>query len=716
MTEHVNGQWQTEFEQSARLQALHEIIATCPHIDAQSAKLLASLLCLHQWSGSERQLQTALSVIEAAAPLVKLCAVLQQLGFRLLKRPPQRYAGRIGQLLVLPAGLAVDLGRQQQQILLHDGLSLHAVSPAAIEQVIELEPDPLLSQPQHGGAAWLGDWLQRAAPELRGVGVLSALINLIALVVSLFTMLVYNSVIPTGAYDTMLAMSVGALMLVLGAWVLRLVRNQVLSALSARTGQRIAQLALQRTLDLALAASMRSGVDNNLSRMRSLESVRQWFSSQGPLNIDFPFVLLFLLVIALIGGLVVLVPLLSLLLFALLAWPLNRWLGWHAQQTGTANRQLGALQLALVQRLRSVRHTAAPLLWQQFLPQKLLQSAKASRDHALVQGAVLAAGQMLSSLTVLATMAVGIWLVLAQQMSTGGLIATMMLIWRITTPAQQMLQTQVRLRSLHAANQQLVQLLATPSEPEMPLGRRLEKGSALGIELDRLYLRFAQDREPALQGLSWVLPAGASLALVGPNGAGKTVLVEALLGLHPPQNGRVLVNGTDLRQIELASYRAAVGYLPQRMPGVPLTLRESLTLRHQQATDTQLLAALTDVAGPDWYRYFNAGDAQSGLAQQIMASRQDLAALRGRYIARLASALLGQPPLLILDDPLPDRDPELDPYLQALLRRLQGKTTLILITHRPELIQLMSHIAVLHAGSLAHFGPVVVADSVEARS
>jgi len=470
-----------------------------------------------------------------------------------------------------------------------------------------------------------------------------------------------------------------------------------------------------KTLGLPIEISTRLGIENNLIRLRTLESTRQWFGGGGgAVNADYPFVIVFLFVIALLGGWIVFVPIVGLLLFALVSWPLSSLLNARANAVSRIARIFGEMTGVLTGRLRALRGVPGTALWNRHLGELVAQTAALNRDYALANALTQTVGQALAMLIVLATMGVGIALVLAQDMSTGGLIATMMLIWRITTPAQQFFASQVRVKLLVDSGRQLDRLMATPGEASNPQLTSAMAGLEAAVEADRLYYRHSADREPALAGVSFKVEPGQILAVVGPNGAGKTTLLEVLSGVRPAQNGRVRIDGHDVRQFDPVDYRAWHGYLPQLIPGLPISLRDGLRLRRPASTDTELESALARVAGDAWWRFFGATSATEALDIRIAPSREDREATRARYIARLASAVLGDPPLLLLDDPLGDRDPALDPFLLRLLDGLRGKSTVILATHRPDLIQRADLVAVLSDGALAHFGPVAAPES-EAR-
>ena len=707
--------------ESARLEAINRALGEHRLARSPLARCIAPLMIALDWFGAPRGLLDSLP--DAAQPigLDDLGAMLAAQGFRTRRyRWPEWQRQRTG-LDVLPIGsLLVDhprhptaarvyLGRLDGADWWHDGARVASgAAPEARETVLHIEraaDHQPIDAPQ---PKWLGRLLLRARGELSGLLLISLATNLLALVISLFTMLVYNTIIPSGQTTGLWAMTGGVLVAIIAAGALRMARLRLTAQLTAWGGSRIADATVRKTLGLPFEVSGRLGVENNLTRLRTIEGVRQWFGGAGgAVNLDYPFVLIFLFVIALLGGWLFLVPLVGLLLFALVAWPLAGYVEARANRVGNVSRKLNEMTSVIIQRLRALRGLRGSTLWRKHLVELVAQSVEANRDHALAIALAQTIGYALGMLTVLATMGVGIALVLGGVMTTGGLIATMMLIWRVTTPAQQLFASQVRLRQLGNASRQLDRLLMSVGEASNPQITSPVAQLQPALEVDRVFYRYSADREPALGGVSFQVEPGHVVAIVGPNGAGKSTLLEILVGLRQPQNGRVFVGGRDIRGLDPVDYRAWVGYVPQLIRGLPMTISEAFRLRAPTASDDEMKAALERVAGPRWWAMIGADSPDIALQHHaIFTGLETREAVRGRFIDRLAAATLNDPPLVLLDDPLGDRDPALDGKLIELIQSLRGRSTVLIATHRADLIQIADDILVLDAGQVVHFGPV----------
>lgn len=694
--------------EAARLAGLRGVLGE-QRLAHPLARCISPLLVALDWFGAPQSILQSLPADGQPLTVPDLQELLRELGYQTRLSPWQPgQTPRQASVLLRPGAVFVYLGCYEGKDCWHDGEQVaFAVQLQAGDMLLSVRKAVEYKPTDAAHPGWLNKLVVTARREISGVLLISLVANLLTLAVSLFTMFVYNTIIPSGAMLTLLAVTLGALIAVLGGWGLRMARARILARMTAWAGAKIGNLAYRKTLGLPLELSSRVGVDSNMSRLRSIESVRQWFGGAGgAVSADYPFAFIFLVVIALLGGWIVLVPLSSLLLFALLAKPMALYVEGRANRVGVVSRQLNDISLTLTLHLRSLNGVAGSVLWYRRIAEMVADGAEANRDYAMATGLAQTLAQALSSLTVLATMGVGVGLVLQQSMSTGGLIASMMLIWRITTPAQQMFSNQVRLRQLTDATRQLDRLLQTVGEMANPQSVAPISDLQHDIVIDRLYYRYNAEREAALNGVSFAIPAGQIVAVVGPNGAGKSTLLEIIAGIRLPHSGRVLVGGRDIRQFDLGDYRAWTGYVPQQVHGLPITVREALTLRFPVATDAMLYQALSRVAGPDWWRLLGGESVQQALSLVIDAWGENPDDVRNRMIVRLASATLEVPAIIVLDDPIGDRDPQLDGYLRSMLESLRGRSTIIMATHRPDLIRLADQVAILNEGALLHFGPV----------
>lgn len=675
------------------------------------AAALPTMLVALGWRGTGRSLAALLPPPEESFSEAHLQRLLSDLGFR-VRRVSAKGEGadtralRAGSLALHADRVGVYLGQPDgTDRWLTPGAG--AFSPTAGDTILAIDPDPDFHPADEARPNWFRGLFERMRDDLFAILVMSAFINLLALSVSVFTLIIYGIVIPSNAPQTVWGIALLAVVVVASGWVLRIGRQLVMSRLSRWAGARIGEASMRKMLSFPFDISAKPGVQNNVIRMRGFENARQFLGGVGSTYlIDYPFLAIFILAIALLGGWLVLVPVVALLCFAALAFPTADYLSSKASAAGVAAGRVEESASAVFLGIGAFHRVGAGSRWMGRFVDHAREAAARNRDYAIATARAQAISQVLGQLTVLATMCVGVMLVFDGLMGAGGLVAAMMLIWRIVVPAQQGFGSLVRLRQVRSSVNQLNQLMATPSEQA-----GVEISSPVGIvhaaiAVDRLYYRPAAELEAALNGVSFSIPAGKRVAVVGPNGSGKTSLLECLSGLRRPQSGRVLVAGRDIRQFDAKEYRAWIGYVPQSVPGLPITVREFLRLRHPALKDEDALRAFERLLGPDWAAFPALRCTSGGLLdRELNPFSEDPAELKLRRIVAFIAATLGDPPILLLDDTGLGGDSAWDEKVKKHLDSLRGRTTVIWVPYSIAQIQSSDLLVILERGNVRKVGP-----------
>lgn len=708
----ASPQQATGWSETVWLNRLEAVIGPERRANSPLAATLPAVLVALGWPGTGRSLAALLPPPDVPITMAHVERILADIGFRTHRIMATGSASdtlrlRAGSLAQHAGDIAIYLGQPdgKDHWLLGGTQMSFDLTPG--DTIVAVDPDPDFHSVDEARPNWFRGLFERIRDELFKLFALSTFINLLALAVSLYTMVVYSVVLPSGAVDSIWGIALFAAMATCGAWALKVGRQIVISRLGSWTGTRIGEATIRKMLSFPLDISGRLGIQNNVIRMRSFENARQFLSGMGGANlIDYPFIVIFLLVIALLGGWLVFVPILSLLLYAALAFPTADYVSSKAGAAGAASARLEEHSGAAFLGIDAFYHAGAGSQWLSRFAEYAREAAARNCDYAIATARAQAIGQALSMFTVLATMCIGILLVLNGTMNAGGLVAAMMLIWRITTPAQQAFASLVRLRQIRSSVRQVDQLMLTPAERA-----GVEIASPFGLvnatlTVERLYYRPDADQEAALNGVSFSVPGGARVAIVGPNAGGKTALLECLAGLRRPQSGRVLVNGRDIRQFDVAEYRAWIGYVPQVVPALPITVRDYLRLRVPTLQDGDALLAFDQVFGSDWRglpAFACTGD--SVLDRQLNPFNETRAELKFRYLVAFVAATLGTPAVLLLDGLGLGGDPVWDKRIERYLDSIRGRTTVIWAPYSPAQIQNSDQMVLLERGSVLHVGP-----------
>lgn len=686
------------------------------------AAALPAMLVALGWLGTARSLAALLPPADTPMTLDHLELILPILGYRTRRMvatgaPSDTNRLPTGSLVRTRSGdFGIYLGRPEDKDLWLVNGSHVNLAPSNGDAILAVEPDINFQAVNEARPNWFRGLFEQMRSQIVQLFAVSFIINIAALSVSLYTMVVYSVVIPSGALATIWSLALLAVVVTAGGWALSIGRQFLSSSMAAWAGTRIGAATMGKMLALPMETTTRPGAQNNLVRLRGFENARTFLSGAGGLNlIDYPFIIIFLVVIALMGGWLVFVPIVALLAYAGLALPTSDYVASKSAAAGVASGRLEENAISAFYGMNAFHHAGAHSRWLSNFAKLARESAARNRDYAIAVARAQAIGQMLSMLTVLATLCVGIILVLGGMMHAGGLVAAMMLIWRITTPAQQAFSSMVRLRQVRSSIRQLDQLMATPAEST---GSEFSSPAGLAnvtLAADRIYYRPDADYDAALNGVSFSARAGERVAIVGPSGSGKSVLLECLAGLRRPQSGRVLIGGRDIRQFDATEYRAWIGYVPQFVPALPITVRDYLRLRVPTLDDADAFAALERVIGPDWRQLSAFGrSADKVLDRELNPFSEDIAELQFRHLIAFVAATLNQPAVLLLDGDGIAGTPEWEPRILRYLDSIRGTTTVVWAPHSAEHIQACQQVVVLDRGNVLRAGPTAQPPAVTA--
>jgi ATP-binding cassette, subfamily C, bacterial LapB len=401
------------------LERLQAAVGADRCIASPVAAALPAMLVALGWVGTARGLAALLPPADVPVTLNHLELLLPVIGYhthRATAVGSQSDTDRLraGSLAQTRAGeIGVYLGRPADNDLWRVDGSNRSLALSAGDTILAIEPDIDFQSVEQARANWFRGLFEQMRDELFKLFSMSFVINMLALAVSLYTMVVYSVIIPAGATATIWGLALVAVVATIGGWSLRIGRQFVSSRLGAWAGTRIATATMRKMLALPIEMSMRFGAQNNMVRMRSFENARIFLSGAGGLNlIDYPFVLIFLVVIAFMGGWLVLVPIIALLVFAVLAWPTCDYVASKSTAAGIAAGRLEEHTISAFLGIDGFYRAGADSQWLSHFSDLAREAAARNRDYSIAVARAHSIGQALALLTVLATLCVGILLVL----------------------------------------------------------------------------------------------------------------------------------------------------------------------------------------------------------------------------------------------------------------------------------------------------------------
>ncbi|KAF1072835.1 MAG: Alpha-hemolysin translocation ATP-binding protein HlyB [Pseudomonas citronellolis] len=418
--------------------------------------------------------------------------------------------------------------------------------------------------------------------------------NLLAIASALFAMQVYDRVVPNAAFDTLWILASGVGLAIVLDGVLRSLRGHLLTILGKRLDLQLSTLLFERVLNTRLSAKPGS-VGAFSTQIREFESIREFFTASSAAMIsDLPFVLLFLLIIALIGGQLVWVPVIAGLLMVLPGLFTQGRLAGLSRQHLREGAVKNSILLESIENLETVKATRAEgrclHLWENLTAEL---AGNAMRTQSLTS-ALAHAASVVQQLGYVGVVVYGVYLISAGELTMGALVACSILASRAIAPLAQAAGILGRWQHTRVAMEGLDQLMSAPLE--RPDGKRfVRKERLLGLyRLEQVRLAHG-DNPPAVDIASLLIRPGERVALLGGNGAGKSTLLRLLSGLIDAQDGRLLLDDVSIGQIDPSDRRRNIGYLPQDVALLFGTLRDNLNLGGDALSDEDLFEALDGV-------------------------------------------------------------------------------------------------------------------------
>jgi ATP-binding cassette, subfamily C, bacterial LapB len=546
-------------------------------------------------------------------------------------------------------------------------------------------------------AEWLAGPLRKNRAIYLKVAFAALMINIFALVTALFTMTVYDRVVPNNATDSLIGLTIGLVIILLFDFALKLLRAYFVDVAGARIDRDIGKEIFQKILDMRLDLG-RSSTGGLAGLVREIETLRDFFASATvTAMVDVPFIFVTLAVIALIGGAIVWIPLLVIplvIVTALLTQPVMRRLS--AETLGEALSKQSVL-VETIGSLETVKSSNAGAMLAGRWDSAVQGHAGASLRQRLVSTISINMAGTAQTIAYTGVVIFGVFAIADGSLTMGGLIACSILAGRAVAPLGAIAHLLTRMNATRTAYAQINRLMQQP--PEGPAGQGLVLHNLQGgIEFRDVDFRYPGAPELALTGVSFRIEPGEHVALIGPIGSGKSTIARLLIGLYPPTSGLVLIDGSDLRQLTPQSLRGKVGALFQDNVLLTGSIRDNIKLGRENADEEEMLrASQISLAHEFISRMPNGYDA-------MLADRGEGLSGGQRQAIAMARALIGRPAILVLDEPTSSVDTDTESRLISNLREEFAGRTLVLITHRPSLLALVDRVILLSRGRVVMDG------------
>jgi ATP-binding cassette subfamily C protein LapB len=553
------------------------------------------------------------------------------------------------------------------------------------------------------GGHWLWSNMRRYLPYYRSAMLAALLSNVLMMATGLFTSVVYDKVIPHKAIETMWSLGIGALIAICFDMAARQLRSHLIDLAGKKADLVLGSIIFRQALGIRLEhkPSSSGAFAHQLSQ---IEVVREFMTSASVSAIsDMPFILLFMFMTWSIAGPLVLVLVVAVPTILGLTWGVQRVL----RKLMRANMQQHAdLHGVLVEAVEGMEDLRAAGAQGHFLA--LYEECTAAAASSAVRARGMSSwttnmSMVAQQLVTVVMLMWGVTLIHDGELTGGALIAAVMFAGRAIAPLNSVVQLASRYQGAKAALMALDQLMDTPQEREP--GKRYLPRPAVNGQLGLHDVRFAypkngDDVAPmVLKGVNIQIRPGERVAVLGKIGSGKSTVLRLLAGLYQPTEGFAEVDGVDIRQVDLADYRTQVGFVSQTPKLFHGSLRENVMLGRAHASPGEFM----DVAQQTGLDRIAAAhplgfELPVGQGGSLLSGGQ-------RQLVALARCLVTRPKVLLLDEPTSSMDAQAESSFIQHLKQSVGARTLVVVTHRPALLEVVDRIVVMEGGRVIADGP-----------
>ncbi len=546
---------------------------------------------------------------------------------------------------------------------------------------------------------WFWSVIAESRPLYRDVLLAALLANLFALGLPLFTMNVYDRVVPNRAVETLWVLALGLSLMLVSDLVLRTLRSRFVDLASSRSDVKLSAFIMERVLGMRMEQRPVSA-GSFASNLRAFESVRDFIGSATVVAfIDLPFALIFVLVIGWISW-PMLIPLVigaAIMLFYALA--VQGRMHELAETTYRAGAQRNATLIEGLVGFETLKALGAESAIQYKWEKSAALLARVGAQLRLLSSTASNTSAFVQQLITLAIIIIGVYVIAERDLTMGGLIACTMLASRAMAPVGQvaglLVQYHTAATALTSLNEMMLRDVERPDDTTF-----ISRGSLKGaIDFRDVSFTYPGQSAPSLRNLSFSIKPGEKVAILGRIGSGKTTLEKLILGLYRPTEGAVLVDGIDLRQLDPAELRRQVGYVQQDVMLFYGSLRDNIMMGAPLADDADIVKA-AEIGGI------------IGLVNQHPQGFDMLVGERGESLSggqrqgvAIARAVINDPPILLLDEPTSSMDHSSEEDIKRRLTEFSRGKTVLLISHRTSLLDLADRIIVMDGGRIVADGP-----------
>jgi ATP-binding cassette subfamily C protein LapB len=667
---------------------------------------LLPLLKALEWQGQPRQLADAMPHIARHMDVSVLCSLMAN-----LELFPKHLDGHLASLnfrlmpcLFIPPNKAAKVILKQMSngnlwVFDSDLRAETEIAPSTeMGEIFLFQKSDDLRHSRRPESSWTSDILLRFQNHIFLAFALTVACALLALAPPLFVRATLDLVLPSGDIVMGAFIMIGVVVAIVVDCLLRNLKSKVLAFVGGRFEYILGNTLFKRIINLPASSTDNATVSNQVGRFKNLESLRDFFT--GPASLlafELPSTLLLLLAIAVINPWVLLVMLTSILFFTLLWFFTHKSSEISVAKSGMLSTARWEFLSEALTDMSSIRSVGADKSWADRFRELSGKSVMANFKNNQLQARINGLAQILTSTTGLMALALSAYLAIRGEISSGTMVATMMILWRVNGPMQNIFLAATSAIHIRSTIRQIENLMRIRGEAESGVLQTISPVEGGALSFARVSFRYANDADPVLLGVSFSVAPGQVIVIAGGNGSGKSTLLKLIERIYVPQAGTIRLNNVDIRQLAVADLRARISYMPQQCELFYGTVAQNLRLSHPTASDAEL----------DW-------------AVQMAGLTEDIAALSQGFNTRisnsqlpngfsqrlsLARAMLKPADILLLDEPGTGMDQSGEEALVRCVEWLRRRSTVIMVSHRPAHMRLADSVILMQRGTMIAMGP-----------
>ena len=541
---------------------------------------------------------------------------------------------------------------------------------------------------------WFWSTIKLSAGIYKDVLYASLLINIFVLASPLFTMNVYDRVVPNNAIETLWVFAIGVTIVYIIDTFLKFTRTYLLESAAKKSDVIMSSIVFEKVLDLKMAHHPAS-VGSFASNLKDFDAIRSFLTNATMAAIiDLPFAVIFLVVIAYIGGAIALIPVMTMFFILSYAFFIKKPLRASIESTHEASAKKSSILIETLNNIETLKSLGTLNQVQYKWEESTGEIAGKSLKSRMLSSSIPTITQLLIQINTVMIIVFGVYKIQEFELSMGGLIAIVILTGRALAPMGQVAGLMTNYEDTKTSYETLNEIISQPSE--RPNGKQfVQRPDFSGlIEFVDVTFSYPNTEVPALRNVSFVINPGEQVAVIGRIGSGKSTIQKLILGLYEPDSGQILIDGIDIKQIDPADLRKNLGYVSQDIMLFRGTVKDNITYRATHASDAAMIRA-ANISGTSEFIKKH----PRGYEMPIGERGQGLSGGQRQSIG-IARAFLLDSPIMLMDEPSNAMDQLSEArLLDSLALNLKGRTS-IFVTQKMTLLKIVDRVMVINDGKI----------------